>query len=68
MQPTYGLNVPKVQGRGAAIMVWGCLSTYGFHGLILLDGAVDAKGYVAVLQQYLLPAILPWPSMHLPAR
>ncbi|RYG94236.1 hypothetical protein EON65_57825 [archaeon] len=36
-------------------MVWGCISTYGFHDLILLDGTVDAKGYAAVLQDYLLP-------------
>ncbi|RYY42179.1 MAG: hypothetical protein EOO06_21510, partial [Chitinophagaceae bacterium] len=34
-----------------------CISTYGFHDLVLLDGTVDAKGYVTVLQQYLLPVI-----------
>ncbi|RYY75191.1 hypothetical protein EON63_19455 [archaeon] len=38
-------------------MVWGCISTYGFHDLVLLDGTVDAKDYVTVLQQYLLPVI-----------
>ncbi|RYG91059.1 hypothetical protein EON65_59400, partial [archaeon] len=58
-KPTHGLNpklvIPTVQGGGAAIMVWGCISTYGFHDLILLDGTVDAKGYAAVLQDYLLP-------------
>ncbi|RYF81093.1 MAG: hypothetical protein EON98_12790 [Chitinophagaceae bacterium] len=61
VKPTHGLNpklvVPTVQGGGAAIMVWGCISTYGFHDLVLLDGAVDAKGYVTVLQHYLLPVI-----------
>ncbi|RYG97326.1 hypothetical protein EON65_53035 [archaeon] len=33
VKPTHGLNpklvVPTVQGGGAAIMVWGCISTYG---------------------------------------
>ncbi|RYY86452.1 hypothetical protein EON63_05780, partial [archaeon] len=65
VKPTHGLNpklvVPTVQGGGIAIMVWGCISTYGFHDLILLDGTVDARGYVTVdvtvLQQHLLPVI-----------
>ncbi|RYG96392.1 hypothetical protein EON65_54480 [archaeon] len=61
VKPTHGLNpklvVPTVQGGGVAIMVWGCISTYGFHDLILLDGTVDARGYVTVLQNYLLPVI-----------
>ncbi|RYG96758.1 hypothetical protein EON65_53920 [archaeon] len=30
---------------------------YEFHDLVLLDGTVDAKGYVTVPQQYLLPVI-----------
>ncbi|RYH29408.1 hypothetical protein EON65_08545 [archaeon] len=75
-KPTQGLNpklvVPTVQGGGAAIMVWGWISTYGFHDLILLDGTVDAKGYVTVRAAALSVAchraVLPWPSMHLPAR
>ncbi|RYG97295.1 hypothetical protein EON65_53090 [archaeon] len=60
-KPTHGLNpklvAPTVQGTGVANMVWGCISTYGFHDLVLLDGTVDAKGYVTVLQQHLLPVI-----------
>ncbi|RYH25129.1 hypothetical protein EON65_16000, partial [archaeon] len=61
VKPTHGLNpklvVPTVQGGGVAIMVWGCISTYGFHDLVLLDGTVDARGYTTVLQNYLLPVI-----------
>ncbi|RYH14810.1 hypothetical protein EON65_32970 [archaeon] len=45
VKQTHGLNpklvVPTVQGGGAAIMVWGCISTYGFHDLVLLDGTVQ---------------------------
>jgi hypothetical protein len=61
VKPTHGLNPklvdPTVQGGGIAIMAWGCISTYGFHDLVLLDGTVDAGGYTTVLQQYLLPVI-----------
>ncbi|RYH21677.1 hypothetical protein EON65_20295, partial [archaeon] len=60
-KPTHGLNpklvVPTVQGGGVAIIVWGCISTYGFHDLILLDGTVDGAGYTKVLQSYLLPVM-----------
>lgn len=60
-KPTHGLNpklvLPTVQGGGVAVMVWGCITTYGFHDLVLLDGSVDAKGYVTVLQHYLLSVV-----------
>jgi len=60
-KPTHALNpklvVPTVQGGGPVIMVWGCISQYGFHDLILLDGRVDGAGYATVLQNYLLPII-----------
>ena len=60
-KPTHALNpkfvVPTVQGGGVAIMVWGCISQYGFHDLILLDGTVDGAGYAKALQDYLLPII-----------
>jgi transposase len=58
---THGLNpillVPTVQGGGPTIMVWGCISQYGFHDLIRLDGTVDGAGYVTVLNDYLIPVI-----------
>ncbi|RYH08853.1 hypothetical protein EON65_40595 [archaeon] len=56
--------MPTVQGGGVAIMVWGCISTYGFHDLILLDGTVDGAGYVTVLQNYLLPVMQQYFGQH----
>lgn len=54
-----GLNprlvVPAVQGGGSRIMVWGCISKYGFHDLTLLEGGVDAKAYITTLTDHLLP-------------
>jgi len=38
-------------------MTWGCISTFGFHDFILLDGTMDAAGYVIVLKHNLLPVI-----------
>ena len=38
-------------------MTWGCISTFGFHDFILLDGTMDAAGYVIVLKDNLLPVI-----------
>ncbi|RYG91670.1 hypothetical protein EON65_59300, partial [archaeon] len=55
--------MPNVQGGGVAIMVWGCISTYGFHDLVLLDGTVDAKRYVTVLHA-MLPIIHQYFGQH----
>jgi len=49
------LIVPTVQGGGAKIMTWGCISTYGFHDLVLHEDRVDALCYIEVLHDYLLP-------------
>jgi transposase len=61
VKPTHSLNpkliVPTVQGGGFAIMTWGCISKFGFHDFILLDGTMDAVGYVNVLENYLIPVI-----------
>jgi len=51
------LIVPVVQGGGARIMVWGCISKYGFHDLICFKDTVDAARYVEVLEEYLLPVV-----------
>ncbi|RYG93749.1 hypothetical protein EON65_58455 [archaeon] len=45
-------------------MVWGCISTHGFHDLILLDGTVDARGYVTAPQHYLLPIMHQYFGQH----
>jgi transposase len=36
-------------------MVWGCISTFGFHDLILLDGRLDSVGYIGILENTLTP-------------
>jgi hypothetical protein len=60
------LIIPTVQEGGVTIMVWGCMSQYGFHDLVLIDGRVDAIGYIEVLESYLVPIVseyfrnLPW--------
>ncbi|RZL07615.1 MAG: hypothetical protein EOO89_22795, partial [Pedobacter sp.] len=65
---THGLNpklvLPTVQGGGVVIMVWGCISTHGFHDLVLLDGTVDGAGYTKVLQSYLLPVMQQYFGLH----
>jgi hypothetical protein len=38
-------------------LVWGCISKFGFHDLILLNGTMDAAGYVNVLEETLIPVI-----------
>jgi transposase len=58
---TVGLNprlvVPAVQGGGSRIMVWGCISKFGFHDLALLEGDVDSEVYITTLTDHLLPVI-----------
>ncbi|RYY69581.1 hypothetical protein EON63_23535 [archaeon] len=53
VKPTQGLYpklvVPTVQGGDVIIMVWGCISTYGFHDLVLLDGTVQYAQKVNVV-------------------
>ena len=67
-KPTQGLNpklvLPTVQGGGVVIMVWGCISSYGFHDLILLNGTVDGAGYAKVLQSYLIPVMQQYFGKH----
>jgi len=56
-----GLNprliVPAVQGGGSRIMVWGCITKYGFHDLVRLEGIVDSEAYITALTDHLLPVI-----------
>jgi len=51
------LLVPTVQGGGSKIMIWGCISTHGFHDLKLLEGKINADCYIEVLEEHLLPII-----------
>jgi transposase len=49
------LIIPTIQGGGSKIMVWSCISKFGFHDLVRLEGSVDALKYLSVLHDYLLP-------------
>jgi transposase len=51
------LLIPTVQGGGSRIMVWSCISKYGFHDMVHLENNVNSINYVEVLDQYLLPII-----------
>jgi len=53
--PNPRLVVPSVQGGGSKIMTWGCISVFGFHSMVLLEGSVDSERYIGVLQEDLLP-------------
>ncbi|RYH06907.1 hypothetical protein EON65_42305, partial [archaeon] len=61
VKPVHGLNprliVPTMRGGGPAIMTWGCISIYGFHDFVLLDGTIDAAGCVKLLVDNLLPVM-----------
>jgi transposase len=49
------LIIESIQGGGAKIMVWGCISWHGVHDLVLLEGSMNAEGYIGVLKDNLLP-------------
>jgi transposase len=49
------LIIQSIQGGGAKIMVWGSISWNGVHDLALIEGTMDAVGYIGVLEKYLLP-------------
>ncbi len=37
-------------------MVWGCLSAYGMGSLHVLEGTMNAKRYIKVLEKHVLPS------------
>lgn len=49
------LIIPTVQGGGAHIMTWGCISTNGFHDFINAQERLNAEGYIQILRDNLLP-------------
>lgn len=51
------LIMPTVQGGGVRLMGWGCISRFGFHDFVQLEGSVTAASYVETLEEYLLPVI-----------
>ncbi len=37
-------------------MVWGCISVYSMGSLHVLEGTMNAKRYINVLEQHMLPS------------
>ncbi len=42
--------------KPASLMVWGCISAYGMGNLHVLEGTMNAKRYIKVLEQHMLPS------------
>ncbi len=42
--------------KPASLMVWGCISAYGMGSLHVLEGTVNAEGYIKILEQHMLPS------------
>ncbi len=42
--------------KPASLMVWGCISAYGLGNLHVLEGTMNAKRYIMVLEQHMLPS------------
>jgi transposase len=51
------LIVPTVQGGGAKIMTWACITKHGFHDMVLHEDTVNVEHYIDTLRKYLLPII-----------
>ncbi len=46
----------KGSSKPASLMVWGCISAYGMGSLHVLEGTMNAKRYIKVLEQHMLPS------------
>lgn len=42
---------------GGHVMVWGCMTRFGFGRLVRIEGKMNAEKYVAVLEEGLLPTL-----------
>lgn len=51
------LIIPTIQGGGVKIMGWACVSKFGFHDMIRLEGTVNGEGYATIMNDYLLPIV-----------
>uniref|UniRef100_A0AAR2K5U3 Tc1-like transposase DDE domain-containing protein n=1 Tax=Pygocentrus nattereri TaxID=42514 RepID=A0AAR2K5U3_PYGNA len=45
----------KVQ-KPASLMVWGCVSAHGMSNMHICEGTINAKRYIQVLEQHMLPS------------
>lgn len=42
---------------GGHVMVWGCMTQFGFGRLVRIEGKVNAEKYVSILEEGLLPTL-----------
>ncbi len=42
--------------KPAFLMIWGCISAYGMGSLHVLEGTMNAEGYIKILEQHMLPS------------
>ncbi len=51
-------NIAQVRRQGSSsVMVWGCITYVGVGELVVVDGNLNAVGYIEVLEQNLLQSI-----------
>jgi len=51
-------NLLLVRRQGAtSVMVWGCITFHGVGELVMIDGNVDNRQYIQILQEHLLQPI-----------
>jgi len=41
---------------GGSVMIWACFGSFGIGDLAFIDGRLNAAGYCAMLEEYLLPS------------
>ena len=45
--------VPRVQGGGGSVSVWGCISGGARGSLVVYSGRVNGPSYINIIQEYL---------------
>ena len=59
---TKAIQAKKQQG-GKSVMFWGCFSFWNWGPLVALEGYVNARAYVDILREYLIPELEEYLSM-----
>lgn len=49
------LVVPRVHSEGGGIMIWSCITTFGLHDVVSVEGTLNSVKYGQILHEYLFP-------------
>ncbi len=49
--------VPSVKHGGRGVMMWGCFSGKGLGPLVKVNGKMNYRNYIQILESHLLPLI-----------